>query len=121
MTELNKQKEYAEHLLDKYGTHEEKDIDRLRRLDRKTKRPAEIFAYIYGVAGVLVLGVGMCICLGVIGDIFPLGVVLGVAGIAMMVSTYFIYKGIFGRTKKKHAEEILRLSREMLNEENNRN
>lgn len=117
MAELKQERKYAEQMIRQYGVHEEKDIDRLRKLDRKAKRPAEIFAYIYGVVSVLLLGVGLCLSLGVIGDIFPLGVVLGIAGIAMAVSTYFIYKKMFESAKKKHSAEILRLSSEVLNED----
>lgn len=111
----DKETKYAQRVIKEYGVHGESDIDRLRKLDRKAKRPAETFAYVYGTASTLVLGVGMCLALGVIGDIFPLGVVLGIVGIVMMVSTWFIYKKMFASGKKKYGAEILRISGAMLN------
>lgn len=101
---------YAQRVIKEYGVHEENDFDQLRKLDRKAKRPAEIFAYVYGTVSLLVFGLGMCLVLGVIGDIFPLGVALGIVGIGMMVSTLFIYKKMFESGKKKYGAEILRIS-----------
>lgn len=78
-----KQLGYAEKIRESYGEHTESDLEKLRKLDEKVKRPADIFAYTFGVVGALVLGVGMCIAMGTIGaeSLFPLGVVVGVIGI----------------------------------------
>lgn len=112
----DKETKYAQRVIKEYGVHEETDIDKLRKLDRKAKRPAEIFAYVYGTVSALVFGVGMCLAMRVIGDLFPLGVVLGIVGIGMMVSTWFIYKKMFASGKKKYGAEILRISGAMLND-----
>lgn len=54
----DKETKYAQRVIKEYGVHEETDIDKLRKLDRKAKRPAEIFAYVYGTVSALVSGWG---------------------------------------------------------------
>lgn len=92
----------------------------LKSLDKKVKRPAQIFAYVYGSISSLVLGTGMCLCMGVIGTALayamPLGVGVGVAGIALALTTYPLFKKILKSRKKKYSEQILALSNDLLNE-----
>lgn len=108
------EQEYVEQILKQYGEKTTTKMDELKSLDRKVRRPAEIFAYSFGVAGALVLGVGMCLAMKVIGNIMPLGIVVGVLGIAMVSVNYLIYKGILNKRKKKYSEKVLRLSEEIL-------
>jgi hypothetical protein len=96
-------------------TDKENKLDKLRALDAKVKRPADIFAYSFGTVGALVLGVGMCITLGALSAPMALGVVVGVVGIAAVAANYFIYNTILKNRKKKYAAEILQLSDEILN------
>ena len=93
----------------------EEKIDKLTRLDRQARRPAEIFAYTFGTLGALVLGVGMCLAMEIIGSLMPLGIVIGVIGIVMVAVNYPIYKRILSQRKKKYAPEIVALSDELLN------
>lgn len=89
-------------------------------LDKRVKRPAKIFSYIFGTAGALILGTGMCLAMGVIGAslsfAFPLGIGIGCAGIIICSINYPIYKGMVKAGKKKYGEKILKLSDEFLNE-----
>lgn len=89
-------------------------LEQLQQLDRAARRPAEIFAYTFGIVGALVLGIGMCLAMEVIGSLMPLGIVIGVVGIAMVVSDYFFYRMILKSRKKKYAEKIVSLSDELL-------
>ncbi|MBQ7912547.1 MAG: dihydropteridine reductase [Clostridia bacterium] len=93
-------------------------VEALVALDEKVKRPANIFAYVFGTVGALVLGTGMCLAMKVL--TIPYGMLIGIGvglvGIAMVSVNYFIYKAILKRGKKKHGEEILRLSNEILGE-----
>ncbi len=100
-----------------YNENEISEIEQLKRLDRKAKRPATVFAYVFGVAAALLMGVGMCISMGVIGteNLFPLGVVVGVVGIIAAIANYFIYRKILARSKKRYAEEIVRRADTLLN------
>ncbi len=91
-------------------------FDELKKLDGKVKTPPTVLAYVLGVLFTLVLGVGMCICLGVIAsNLFAVGVVVGIVGIAMMIANYFIYRKFFSDRKKKYADEIIKLANEIEN------
>ena len=113
---MKDEKAYAEKLRKQYlpASEEENKLERLCRLDKAARRPAEIFAYAFGAAGTLVLGTGMCLAMKVIGNLMPLGVAVGLLGIAMIAANYFIYRAILRARKKKYAKEILALSGELL-------
>ena len=68
--------------------------------------------------GALVLGTGMCFAMKVLTIPYgmPIGIGVGLVGIAMVSVNYFIYKAILKRGKKKYGAEILRLSNEILGE-----
>ena len=110
------QREYVESVVKSYQEKEFTKLDELKRLDSKVKLPAEIFAYVFGSIGALVLGLGMCIAMGVIlAELFILGIVIGLVGIVMVTVNYFIYQKILKSRKEKYAEEVLSLSKELLN------
>ena len=93
-------------------------IEKLRCLDRKVKLPVQILAAVIGVIGTLMLGVGMCFAMDVFGigsRLLPLGVVVGILGIALDVSDYFIYKSLLNARKKKYSAEILAIIDKFLN------
>lgn len=110
------QRKAAEKIRSAYAPKDvqESKFDQLKGLDRKVRRPAEIFAWVFGVIGTLVLGAGMCLAMEVIGSLMPLGIVVGVVGIAMVVSNWFIYKAILKSRRAKYAERIVSLSDELL-------
>ena len=89
-------------------------LERLKALDRKVKRPAVLLAAVLGVCGVLVFGLGMCMVLE--WALYLWGSLVALAGIALAVPAAPLYRLVYGRRKKKYAEEILRLSAELLNE-----
>lgn len=107
----------AENIRQSYAARGESDIERLRKLDGKVRRPADILAYTLGIIGALVLGVGMCITMGVLGadGLFPLGIAVGVVGIAIVVANYFIYRAVLRARKSKYAQEVIALSDKILN------
>ena len=97
----------------------ENKLDRLKRLDREVKRPAEIFAYTFGSLSSLVLGTGMSLAMGIIGEgalMMGVGIGVGVLGMALMTGTYPLYKGMLKKRKEKYSAEIIALSNELLNE-----
>lgn len=108
---------YAERIASEYDQKPASKLVALKKLDRKAKLPAQIFTYSFGVIGALVLGVGMCLCMGVIGQslpaAMPLGVVTGVAGIVMVSVNYPIYKSLLAKGRKKYAFEIMELAKEI--------
>ena len=105
----------VEHIREQYAEKRVTKFDELKALDKKVKRPAEIFAYTFGVGGALVLGTGMCLAMKVIGDMMALGIVIGVVGIGMVSVTYALYQKILKARKRKYSADILALSDELLN------
>lgn len=93
-----------------YTEKEITKLDELKALDKKVKRPAQIFAYVYGSVSSLVLGTGMCLAMKVIGNSMALGVGIGLVGIALALSTYPIFKAMLKRRKNKYAKQIFELS-----------
>jgi len=91
------------------------DVDTLCQLDKKVKMPANIFAYVFGCLGALILGTGMSLAMKVIGNIMAVGIVIGIFGIAMMAVNYPIYKMILKSRKAKYSKEILELSEKIMN------
>lgn len=77
--------------------------------------------YTFGIVSTLVLGVGMCLCMGVIGTglsaAMPLGIVVGVAGLVMAGVNYPIYKKMLEKGKQKYAFEIMELAKEITAEQ----
>ena len=98
-----------------YAQKKQTKLDELKSLDKRVKRPAQIFAYTYGSVSALVLVTGMCLAMEVIGSMMALGIVVGVLGIAMSLTTYPLFKKFLGRRKKKYSEKIFALSDEILN------
>ena len=92
----------------------ESKMERLRRLDALVKNTAIIFSLVLGVVGTLVLGLGLTMILQ--WNIWFLGIVLMVIGSVPMVIAYPVYKLALNKGKAKYGDEILRLSEELLNE-----
>ena len=109
------QQKYARQMQYEYSEHGEIKLEKLQKLDRQVKRPAEIFTYFFGIVGALVLGVGMCLAMEVIGDLMIPGIVIGVVGIVMVAVNYPIYRAIVKSRKQKYSAEVLRLTDDLLN------
>ena len=112
-------KNYIENLCRQYQPEgeEQSKLKKLKNLDAKVRRPAEIFAYVFGAVGTLVLGTGMCLAMRVIFDSVAAGVMTGVLGIAMVSANYFIYRAILASRRRKYSEQIIKLGNELLNKE----
>lgn len=102
----------------------QKDLDLLRELDAEVKRPANLFGYIFGSIGAIVMGTGMSLVMTDIGEAIGIsdpmipGIVTGVFGMVMAIINYPIYKAILASRKEKYADRILQLSERIMNEEN---
>lgn len=109
------EKQFAEKIRHDYEEKTTTKLDELKALDRQTRRPAEVFAYIFGTLGSLVLGSGMCLAMPeVIEGYMPLGIAVGIVGIIMVSVNYPIYKAILGSRKRKASGKIMKLSGEIL-------
>ena len=114
---MNTDKIYAEAVANEYAPKDTSKVIALKKLDRKAKSPANIFAYTFGVSMTLVLGLGMCLSMQVVGPggtVFTvLGILLGLLGIAGVGLNYPIYKKLLLADKEKYAFEIIQLAREI--------
>lgn len=114
---MNTDKIYAEAIANEYAPKDTSKVLALKKLDRKTKNKANIFAYTFGIVMTLVLGTGMCLSMGILGDgsavIMGCGIALGILGIAGVGMNYPIYKKLLNAGKEKYAFEILQLAREI--------
>lgn len=109
------QNEEAERIMRKYTgeAKEYSDIEKLKMLDRKTEAPGQIAAMTVGVIGTLVMGAGMSIVM-VMGELI-LGIILGIAGIGIMLAAYPLYKKITADRREKVRDEMLALSEKIKN------
>lgn len=114
---MNMDKIYAEAIVNEYSKKSASKVVALKKLDRRAKLPALIFAYSFGIVSALVLGVGMCLSMGVIGGgstVFTaLGIAVGILGLAGVGVNYPIYKSILNRSKEKYAGDIINLASEI--------
>ena len=118
----NDQQFIAQKIRTQYMEKESTELDALRELDSKVKRPANVFAYIFGSISAIVMGAGMSLVmtpiaeqLGLTFDPMIPGIVIGVVGMILAIVNYPIYKGILGSRKKKYGAKILELSNQIMN------
>ena len=104
-----------------YTEKEHTELDELKALDAKVKKPANTFGYTYGCVSAIVMGTGMSLVMTDIGSVVGLasamvpGIAIGVVGLGMALTTYPIYKRILNSRKKKYAPEIMALSEKIMN------
>lgn len=116
----NDQEFLVQKIRTQYTEKEHSRLDSLKELDAKVKRPANVFAYVFGGVSAIVMGSGMSLVMSDIGDKIgmevPLvpGIVIGVAGMLMAIINYPIYRGILGSRRKKYAGQILELSDQIM-------
>ena len=116
-----KDKEFAvEKIRSQYTEQEHTELDALKALDAKVKRPANVFGYTYGSVSAIVMGAGMSLVMTDIGTKIGLtatlvpGIAVGVVGMGMALTTYPIYKKILNSRKKKYASQIMELSERVM-------
>ncbi len=118
----NDQQFMAQKIRTQYMEKQSTELDELRVLDKKVKRPANVFAYIFGSLSVLIMGSGMSLIMTEISEMIGIsepmipGIIIGIVGVLMAIINYPIYKGILGSRKKKYASQIIALSDKMLNQ-----
>ena len=110
---MNTDKIYAEHIANEYSKKKESKVIALKKLDRKAKQPAEIFAYTNGIIMSLIFGLGMSMTMKVIGSSFILGLIIGIIGMIGIILNYPLYKKILETSKEKYSYDIIKLANEI--------
>ena len=118
----NDQQFVAQKIRTQYMEKQPSELDDLRALDAKVKRPANVFAYLFGSISAIIMGAGMSLVMTDVAsklslpiNPMPVGILVGVVGLALALINYPIYKGILRARKKKYGAEILALSEKILN------
>lgn len=119
MTYSARQQEEIEQIRKKYTPREPDKMERLRALDAQVNRKATMISILVGVAGALLLGVGMSLLMSEFGALlgalaFPVGIAVGVVGIAVLACAYPLYQRTLKKEREKAAPEILRLTDELM-------
>ncbi|MBO5023865.1 MAG: dihydropteridine reductase [Clostridia bacterium] len=117
----NDQQFTAQKIRAQYTKASTTELDELKNLDAKVKRPANVFAYTFGSIGALIMGSGMSLVMTDIDFILGLGemtipgIVIGIIGMAVAIINYPIYNTILKKRKEKYSEQILSLSDKIMN------
>lgn len=106
-----------------YTEKEHTGLDSLKELDLKVKKPANMFAYVFGSISALIMGSGMSLVMTDIGSTLGLenamvsGIIIGVIGMLMALTNYPIFKKIMKSRKSKYADKILSLSDKIMSQQ----
>lgn len=104
----------------RYTEKEDTALDQLKALDTKVSRPANLFGWIFGSIGAIIMGSGMSLVMTdlakTVGIASPMvwGIVIGLLGMGMAIVNYPLYKKILHVRREKYASEILALSDEIM-------
>lgn len=119
-----KEQEEIKAIRRKYAAPEDQEdkLAQLRRLDAGVMQKAQVVSLVVGVIGALILGVGMSLTMSDFSKILgayenmamPIGIVIGLVGIALVSLAYPLYNRIVKKEREKIAPEILRLTDELM-------
>lgn len=117
----NDQQFIAQKIRTQYIEKQPSELDALRALDVKVKRPVNVFSYVFGSVSAIIMGSGMSLLmtdlaaqLG-LGDVTVPGVIIGVVGLLLALVNYPLHKKFMQARKKKYGPEILKLSEKLMN------
>ena len=117
----NDQQFMAQRIRTQYMEKQSTELDELRELDAKVKRPANVFSYIFGSISAIIMGSGMSLVMtdiaktiGMNGDPMIPGIIIGVVGLVLALINYPLHKRIMSSRKKKYAPQIIKLSEKIM-------
>jgi len=99
-------------------TEQEDTLTQLRRLDTGVSAKATTAELAVGIAGTLIMGLGMSLAMSELNELLDiqqdvgmlLGIVIGIVGILPVCLAYPLYTRTLKKEREKIAPEILRLS-----------
>ncbi len=116
----NDQEFLVQKIRTQYVANEPSALDALKALDKKVKRPANLFGYSFGCLAAIIMGSGMSLVMTDLGTVLGLeaplltGILIGVVGLAMALLTWPIYKKLLASRRKRYTQQILELSDRLL-------
>lgn len=106
---------------EKYQPKSEDKMDVIRKLDGSVNKKATMSSIIVGLAGALIMGMGMSLTMTDIGsNIFSddtcmiIGIIIGIIGIMAVCLAYPLYNHVLKTERKKIAPRILELTDELM-------
>ena len=107
------EQEEIKKIREKYVPKEADKMEQLRRLDAGVTQKGTVISLVVGIIGALILGTGMSMCM-VWTELFVLGIIVGVIGIAVISAAYPLYSYVTKKEREKIAPEIIRLTDELM-------
>ena len=96
-----KDKEFVvEKIRSQYTEQQHTELDALKALDAKVKKPAKVFGFTWGSLGIIVMGTGMSLVMTDIGTILDMtnalvpGIAVGIVGIVMLLFLIPMFVGL---------------------------
>lgn len=110
-----RQQEDVQAIRQKYLPREQDKMAQLRKLDRNVTLYSTIPAVLTGIAGALLLGLGIC-CATIPSwrAWFVPGIIVGIIGLGIMGLAYPLYHIVLKRKQAEAAPQILQLSEEIM-------
>lgn len=118
---INEKEFLVQKIRTQYTEKEITELDTLKELDRKVKKPANVFAGVWGTLSAIIMGSGMSLIMTDIAATLGIpnsmvtGIIVGVVGLVMALLTYPMYKGILSSRRQKYADKIIELSDKIMN------
>jgi uncharacterized membrane protein YidH (DUF202 family) len=119
-----KEQEEIKTIRKKYVEEEQAEdkMSLLRRLDAAVTQKATTIALVFGVIGVLIMGIGMSLAMTEIGEMIGLlgsmsmlvGILIGIVGIILVCMAYPVYNRVIRKERKKIAPKIIKLTDELM-------
>lgn len=109
-----KRQSEVEAIRNKYLPNEEDKLEQLKKLDKSVERPGSICALVLGIAGILIMGAGMSMCMAGHKLLMIPGIIVGIMGIAIAAATYPVYNKITTKRREEMAPQIIALSEELM-------
>lgn len=119
LTYSAKQREEIEKIRRKYLPKRESKMEQLLKMDQEAEKKGKMISISIGIAGSLLLGIGMC-CTMVWNTslmIFVIGIIVGILGIVLAGVAYPINQKITKREREKIADKVIALTNELSFEE----
>lgn len=117
-----KEQEEIQMIRKKYESPKTDKMQQLRQLDESVTRKATMYSLIIGIAGALILGVGMSLIMteiyesmGIAHSVaMGIGIGIGIPGLVLVSMAYPVYNRVIKKEREKIAPEILRLADELM-------